>query len=126
MQQRGATIVGGEHDNVPACDLPVKDGQIIEIGRVKITCHHTPCHTKGHILYVCEVADVQDNHQSKKTEHGYQSSAGIKQCIFTGDTIFIGGCGRFFEGTPDQMVAAMQVAVKYPDAWMFCGHEYTL
>lgn len=46
--------------------------------------------------------------------------------MFTGDTIFVGGCGRFFEGQPNEMVFAMQTAMKYPDALMFCGHEYSI
>lgn len=49
-------------------------------------------------------------------------------CVFTGDTIFSGGCGRFFEGEPHEMVAAMTVArdIIPGDAKMFCGHEYTV
>ena len=51
---------------------------------------------------------------------------GVKKIIFTGDTIFVGGCGRFFEGQPEQMVYAMRTALKNPDALMFCGHEYSI
>ena len=46
--------------------------------------------------------------------------------LFTGDTIFVGGCGRFFEGEPSEMVFAMQQALQHPDALMFCGHEYSV
>lgn len=48
--------------------------------------------------------------------------------VFTGDTIFSGGCGRFFEGEPHEMVAAMDLAnTRMPrDTKMFPGHEYTI
>ena len=52
---------------------------------------------------------------------------GIDKAVFTGDTIFIGGCGKFFEGNAPQMLAAMDVALTLPeDTKMFCGHEYTM
>ncbi len=56
----------------------------------------------------------------------YQTTRFVKRCIFTGDTIFVGGCGRFFEGQPDEMVRAMEVALDYQDVLMFCGHEYSV
>ena len=46
--------------------------------------------------------------------------------MFTGDTLFCGGCGRLFEGTPAQMHASLQaLASSGPDARVYCGHEYT-
>jgi len=60
-------------------------------------------------------------------EHGpYQVTRNVKQALFTGDTIFIGGCGRFFEGEPHEMVYAMEQARKFPDGLVFCGHEYSI
>lgn len=48
--------------------------------------------------------------------------------VFTGDTLFLGGCGRFFEGTAEQMYAALiEKLSKLPDETkVFCGHEYSL
>jgi len=56
-----------------------------------------------------------------------QSPAGEK-AVFTGDTLFLGGCGRFFEGTADQMYSALiEKLGKLPDETkVFCGHEYSL
>ena len=48
----------------------------------------TPCHTTGHICY-------------------FFSGGGDTPSVFTGDTLFLGGCGRFFEGTTDQMHEAL-------------------
>jgi hydroxyacylglutathione hydrolase len=46
--------------------------------------------------------------------------------VFTGDTVFIGGCGKFFEGSPDEMLKAMDLMNTLPlDTKIFCGHEYT-
>lgn len=52
-----------------------------------------------------------------------------KQCVhFAGDTLFIGGCGRFFEGTAEQMYFALINRLsELPDhTRVFCGHEYTV
>ena len=48
--------------------------------------------------------------------------------VFTGDTLFLGGCGRFFEGTAEQMYSALiEKLSKLPDdTQVFCGHEYSL
>ena len=52
-------------------------------------CLFTPCHTTGHICYYI-------------TSEGEEDKA-----VFTGDTLFIGSCGRFFEGTADQMYKSL-------------------
>ena len=62
-----------------------------------------PCHTPGHVLYHCQDA------------------------LFTGDTLFIAGCGNLNAGTPAQMHNALneQIAVLPPATRVFVGHEYT-
>ena len=56
----------------------------------------------------------------------YMIVTGIDRCIFTGDTIFVGGCGRFFEGNAAGMLYAMDLMLTLPDNMkIFCGHEYT-
>ena len=123
-------IVGGEADKVPGETLGVQDKQVIEINGLKITCFHTPCHTKGHIsFYVAPAAGEQEG-LAHTIEHqaGYQVTKSVNRAVFTGDTIFIGGAGRFFEGKPEQMCYAMQLArdVWPADTKMFVGHEYTV
>ena len=54
-QKFDVQVVGGLHDNIPGVTLPVEDKQVLQIGDIRITCLHTPCHTRGHILYLCEV-----------------------------------------------------------------------
>jgi len=47
--------------------------------------------------------------------------------LFCGDTLFACGCGRAFEGTPQQLYASLQKLVALPDdTLVYCGHEYTL
>jgi len=104
-------IVGGSEDNIPACNTPLTDGQQLELENgLKVTALHTPCHTRGHMLYYFEDSSGND----------------IDKAVFTGDTIFVGGCGKFFEGDAEQMLAAMEKAKTLPpDTKLFCGHEYT-
>ena len=59
---------------------------------------------------------------------GYQVVRNIDRCVFTGDTIFVGSIGMFFEGVASEMVNACSVMrEKMPhDTKMFCGHEYSV
>jgi hydroxyacylglutathione hydrolase len=127
----GITIVGGELDEVPAATLSVKDGQIIhvsigfshitriyiyiysdgnKVGNICVKALHTPCHTRGHICYYVTTTDSCPPH------------------VFTGDTLFIAGCGKFFEGTAkDMFYSLLQVLRVLPlDTRVWCGHEYTV
>lgn len=76
---------------------------------ISITALHTPCHTQDSICYFAH---------DKSTD---------EKAVFTGDTLFTSGCGRFFEGTPSQMNSLLnQVLAKLPkDTKVYPGHEYT-
>jgi len=103
-------IYGGD-ERVEGINKIVKNGDVIKIGdNLQVLVHFTPCHTKGHVLY--ELVDLSEKQA---------------RAIFTGDTLFIGGCGRFFEGTPDQMNYALNKVIKSlpNDTLVYCGHEYT-
>lgn len=90
-------------------------------------CFHTPCHTKGHILYYVDFGDSTETHSEAKDAQNKVEISNLNRAVFTGDTIFIGGCGRFFEGTPKQMVFAFETLDSLPaDTKIFCGHEYTV
>lgn len=101
------SVLGGE-ERVDAVNRIVGHGDKLELGSLKIECLFTPCHTRGHICYKVSSSD--------------------DVCLFTGDTLFIGGCGRFFEGNADQMYNALvKIIGNLPDATkIYCGHEYTL
>lgn len=104
-----AVIAGTEEgDRVPAATRFVADGERFEVGGVTFTALHTPCHTKGHICYYVEASGEQP------------------PLVFTGDTLFSAGCGRFFEGDASQMLASLAKLAALPDATqVYCGHEYT-
>ncbi|CDW91444.1 hydroxyacylglutathione hydrolase [Stylonychia lemnae] len=122
-------VIGGANDSIPGCTQPVNDGDVLNLHGMRIRCLHTPCHTRGHILYYVE----SDEESKEETKHevskvnGYQNISNINRCLFTGDTLFIGGCGRFFEGTAEQMQSAMDRIGELPnDTKVFVGHEYTI
>ncbi|KAK9916356.1 hypothetical protein WJX75_001731 [Coccomyxa subellipsoidea] len=106
----GIEIFGGEHDNVSAATRQVANNEDIRVGEVSIRCLETPFHTLGHICYLCSEEGTSERN------------------IFTGDTLFIGGCGRCFAGTPEQMYDSLIGTLsKLPDdIKVWCGHEYTV
>lgn len=103
-------VVGGD-ERVDALTQLVGHGDTLTIGSLKVECLFTPCHTKGHICY---------NVTSDDPDH--------KPAVFTGDTLFIGGCGKFFEGDGKQMYRALiEVLGALPDyTLVYCGHEYAM
>ncbi|CAA19450.1 hydroxyacylglutathione hydrolase [Caenorhabditis elegans] len=105
-------ILGGD-SRIPAMDRHVKHGDMAEFAGLQIKCLSTPCHTSGHICYHIT------NPAADSTSPGV---------VFTGDTLFIAGCGRFFEGTAPQMdVALNEILKNLPvETQIFPGHEYTV
>ncbi|CAO2816078.1 unnamed protein product [Amaranthus hypochondriacus] len=107
----GIKVFGGSIDNVKGCTDKLDNGDKISLGaETNVLCLHTPCHTKGHISYY--VTGKEDE------------SPGV----FTGDTMFIAGCGKFFEGTAEQMYQSLCVilgSLPKPTR-VYCGHEYTV
>lgn len=85
----GLKIYGGDAARIKALDHELKHQEKFEIGSLKVQAIHTPCHTSTHVCYYVE--DEEKN----------------ERAVFTGDTLFIGGCGRFFEGTAEQMNEAL-------------------
>ena len=102
----GAIIVGNGADahRLPKLDLAVHEGSLVEFGAAKARVVEVPGHTLGHIAY-------------------YFADGGV---LLPGDTLFSMGCGRLFEGTPEQMFNSMAKFSKLPDETLVCaGHEYT-
>lgn len=101
-------VYGGD-ERIGALTNKVKQDDCFKIGALDVRCLFTPCHTTGHICY-------------------YVTAPSGERVVFTGDTLFQGGCGRFFEGTAEQMYAALcqKLSALPDDTKVFCGHEYTL
>ncbi|KAI9894133.1 MAG: Cytoplasmic glyoxalase II [Vezdaea aestivalis] len=83
-------VIGGK--DCDAVTKTPKNGEVFQIGKsISVKALYTPCHTQDSICY--HVQDGEDN------------------AVFTGDTLFIGGCGRFFEGTAPEMHEALNVVL---------------
>jgi hydroxyacylglutathione hydrolase len=98
------TIYGPESENIPHCDVALNDSHTVKLADVDLefSIIDLPGHTSGHIAYLS-----QDN-------------------LFCGDTLFSGGCGRLFEGTPSQMLSSLEKLSALPECTrVYCAHEYT-
>lgn len=85
------------------------DGAGFRLGRIAVTGLYTPCHTQDSICWF-----MQDKEAGEKV-------------VFTGDTLFHAGCGKFFEGNAEEMNTALNktLAALPDDTRVFPGHEYT-
>lgn len=102
----GATVVGAAADahRLPPLDIALKDGDTIAVGASMGEVLDVPGHTIGHIAY-------------------YFASVGA---LFSADSLMLMGCGRLFEGTPDQMWSSLTRMAALPrDTQVYSGHEYT-
>jgi hydroxyacylglutathione hydrolase len=104
----GAKVWGPANERIPEPLARLAGGDTIEVLGLRFTVIDVPGHTAGHIAYYCEQIDG-------------------KPLLFCGDTLFSGGCGRLFEGTPAQMLASLDKLAALPaDTQVCCTHEYTL
>ena len=105
-QATGCTIVGARSDagRIPGIDVEVGEDETFTFGNQTARIFEVPGHTSGHIAYWFEESDA----------------------LFCGDTLFSLGCGRLFEGTPEQMWTSLRKLRGLPDTTrVYCGHEYT-
>jgi len=99
-------VIAGK-DSPSVTDTPAHGAVFNICQHLKVTALHTPCHTEDSICYFVEDGD--------------------ERVVFTGDTLFHGGCGRFFEGSPEKMDKALnEILASLPDdTRVYPGHEYT-
>lgn len=104
----GAPVFGPATEDIPEPLTRLRDGDQVELLGLRFTVFDVPGHTAGHIAYYCE-------------------NVNGAPLLFCGDTLFSGGCGRLFEGTPAQMLASLDCLAALPDTTQVCcTHEYTL
>ncbi|SJM89418.1 Hydroxyacylglutathione hydrolase [Crenothrix polyspora] len=102
----GCKIIAGQGDShrIPGIDSGVNDGDTLSLGKHPISIMATPGHTLHHIVYYFPE----------------------EQRLFCGDTLFVMGCGRLFEGSAEQMWQSLQKLKALPPATqIYCTHEYT-
>jgi hydroxyacylglutathione hydrolase len=104
------TVIGTGYEDIPGATRRVFDGDCVNIGDLQVQIIFTPCHTSGHVCFYVKGPEM-----------------GSSPILFSGDTLFLGGCGRFFEGTASQMLANMDKFLELdPSTQVYCGHEYTI
>lgn len=107
-QATGAQVFGPAHEVMPEPLTRLAGGETVQVLGLTFQVIDVPGHTAGHIAYYC--ADMDG-----------------APLLFCGDTLFSGGCGRLFEGTPAQMLASLDTLAALPDTTrVCCTHEYTL
>ncbi|MFO0659649.1 MAG: hydroxyacylglutathione hydrolase [Polyangiaceae bacterium] len=96
----------GDRDRIDGITQTVRDGDSRTIAGIDLDVRHIPGHTMGAIAWFAH---------------------GNPPAVFTGDTMFVAGCGRLFEGTPADMYRSLvEVLGSFPDeTQVYCGHEYT-
>ena len=101
----GATISGPASETIPGLDVALKEGDSVRLGKHEGSVIEVPGHTIGHIALIFEEDAI----------------------AFVGDTLFAMGCGRLFEGSPQQMFRSLGRIASLPDDMrLYCAHEYTL
>lgn len=104
----GAAVYGPAREPMPEPIARLTGGEAITALGLRFSVIDVPGHTAGHIAYYCADTDGAP-------------------LLFCGDTLFSGGCGRLFEGTPAQMQASLDALAALPgDTRVCCAHEYTL
>jgi len=103
----GATVVGpkAEAGKIPGIDVEVVDGDPVAVGSLIGRVMETPGHTAGHVVFLFEG----------------------ERLLFSGDTLFVMGCGRNLECDAPVLWQSLQRLRLLPDDLaVYCGHEYTL
>ncbi|MBI4124447.1 MAG: hydroxyacylglutathione hydrolase [Deltaproteobacteria bacterium] len=92
------------HKKVPILGPALQEGERISVGALEAAVLKVPGHTLDHVAFY--FPDLK--------------------AVFCGDALFVGGCGRLFEGTPEQMFESLGKLKALPDdTQIYCGHEYT-
>jgi len=102
----GCQIAGPGKDaaRIPGIDVKLVEGDRFKLGDAEAEIFETPGHTSGHISFWFPRSNA----------------------LFCADTLFSLGCGRLFEGTPEDMWTSLRKFSALPDeALVYCGHEYT-
>ena len=109
LRGAAAAVYGPSREAIPQPFQPLADGDVVDLLGLRFQVIDVPGHTAGHIAYHLPATD-----------------AGAAPVLFCGDTLFSGGCGRLFEGTPAQMHQSLGRLAALPgDTRVCCAHEYT-
>ena len=114
-QWPGATVIasGADRNRIPFQTLSVTGGDDLNLMGLSMKVLDVAGHTNTHLAYYIP---------PKRDSVG----GNIKASLFCGDTLFGGGCGRLFEGTPEKMYESLRLLNELPEnTKVYCAHEYT-
>ena len=104
-------VYGPASGRISQINRPVREGDTVDVHCLVAKVLEVPGHTLDHIAYVIELKDTMNSEEV---------------WMFPGDTLFSGGCGRLFEGSPQQMFESLQKLNQFPaNTRVHCAHEYT-
>ncbi|MBL4584762.1 MAG: hydroxyacylglutathione hydrolase [Pseudomonadales bacterium] len=107
LEHKKVPVYGPTNESIKGLTDSFRDGDQIEAAGHTLRVIEIPGHTLDHIAFVYDDAD--------------------HPAVFCGDTLFAAGCGRIFEGTPEQMLNSLNKLASLPsETLVYCGHEYTL
>jgi len=107
LRHAAVPVFGPRNERIDNVGCLLEEGDAVAVPELglRLTVLDVPGHTSGHIAYLAPEQDW----------------------LFCGDTLFAGGCGRLFEGTPSQMLASLRKLAALPEQTrVYCAHEYTL
>lgn len=107
LERHPVPVFGPRTEAIAGVTHPLGEGEVVTLPELALqfSVLDVPGHTRGHIAYV----------------------EPVRHWLFCGDTLFAGGCGRLFEGTPAQMTVSLAKLAALPDdTEVYCAHEYTL
>lgn len=109
--QTGARVYGSGGEDIAHLDCALLGGETLQLLGLEVQVLAVPGHTRAHVAFWLPMAEVPRQ----------------APILFCGDTLFSGGCGRLFEGTPAQMHQSLTRLAALPDSTrVCCAHEYTL
>ena len=104
LKAEGVQVYGPATENIPGMDIALKDSDTVSFGSTNAIIMDVGGHTRGHIAYYFPK----------------------EKSAFVGDSLFSLGCGKMFEGTPQQFWTSLQSLRNLPDdTIVYCAHEYT-
>ncbi|XP_033917518.1 probable hydrolase PNKD [Melopsittacus undulatus] len=110
QQHSSCKVYGSALDSIPDLTNPLTDREKVSVGCLTFQALATPGHTVGHMVYVLDGEPF-----------------GGPPCLFSGDLLFLSGCGRLFEGSAETMLTSLDLAMGLgEDTLLWPGHEYAL
>uniref|UniRef100_A0A8C2VLV4 Probable thioesterase PNKD n=1 Tax=Chinchilla lanigera TaxID=34839 RepID=A0A8C2VLV4_CHILA len=107
-RHRDCRVYGSPQDGIPYLTHPLCHQDVVSVGRLQIRALATPGHTQGHLVYLLDGEPYRG-----------------PSCLFSGDLLFLSGCGRTFEGTAETMLSSLDTVLGLgDDTLLWPGHEY--